>query len=106
MKNRETFSRYIFDLHNHINTMLGKKNTISYQEVRSRYENFRSRCSSNKNNNNNKSIKYKCKKTKSAKKCVNVCQLKNLKMVKNLSRKKMVKNLDAPIQLMVSNLNV
>ena len=25
MKNRETFSRYVYDLHNHINTMLAKK---------------------------------------------------------------------------------
>ena len=28
--------------------MLGKKNTIKYDEVRSRYENFRSRCSQSK----------------------------------------------------------
>ena len=83
MKNRETFSRYIFDLHNHINTMLGKKNTISYQEVRSRYENFRSRCSSNKNNknnSNNKSIKYKCKKTK---KCQKTCKCMSAKKPEN-----------------------
>ena len=48
MKSRDTFSKYIFNLHNHINTMLGIKNTLSYEEVRERYENFRSRCSNKK----------------------------------------------------------
>ena len=55
MKDRNTFSQYIYDLHNHINKMLGKKNTVSYEEVRIRYENFRSRCSTKKNNKNNNS---------------------------------------------------
>lgn len=45
MKNRDTFSNYVFNLHNHINEMLGKKNVLTYTEVRERYENFRSRCS-------------------------------------------------------------
>ena len=44
MKNRETFSRYIFDLHELINTMLNKKSGLIYEEVRDRYELFRSRC--------------------------------------------------------------
>lgn len=44
LKNRETFSRYIFDLHEHINKMLGKKSGLTYNEVRERYEHFRSRC--------------------------------------------------------------
>jgi hypothetical protein len=43
--NRETFSRFIYDLHNCVNRMLGKKIKISYEEVRDRYEHFRSRCS-------------------------------------------------------------
>ena len=51
MKNRDTFSRYVFDLHNHINIMLGKKNILTYQEVRERYENFRSRCTDKKTQN-------------------------------------------------------
>ena len=77
MKNRETFSRYIYDLHNHINTMLGKKNTLKYDEVRERYENFRSRCSKEKT----ETKKYKCfrkqlnkkvkKQSKKEKGCVN-----------------------------------
>ena len=51
MKSRDTFSRFIYNLHNHINTMLGKKNVITYEEVRERYENFRSRCSNKKSKN-------------------------------------------------------
>ena len=49
MRNRETFSNYVFNLHNHINEMLGKKNVLTFEEVRERYENFRSRCSNTKN---------------------------------------------------------
>jgi hypothetical protein len=45
MKNRETFSKYIYDLHEHINTMLGKKSNLSYEDIRERYEHFRARCS-------------------------------------------------------------
>jgi hypothetical protein len=45
-KNRETFSRYIYNLHELINKMLKKKSGLSYDEVRERYEHFRARCSS------------------------------------------------------------
>ena len=44
MKNRETFSRFVHRLHNCVNETLGKKIKISYEEVRDRYEHFRSRC--------------------------------------------------------------
>ena len=44
MKNRHTFSKYIYDLHELINKMLNKKSGLSYQEVKDRYENFRARC--------------------------------------------------------------
>jgi hypothetical protein len=44
MKNRDTFSRYIYELHETINKMLHKKSNLSYCDVRERYENFRSRC--------------------------------------------------------------
>ena len=44
MKNRETFSKYLFNLHELINTMLSKKSNLTYEEVRNTYENFRSRC--------------------------------------------------------------
>ena len=48
MRSRDTFSKFVYRLHNHINKMLGKKNSIKYDEVRERYENFRSRCSQTK----------------------------------------------------------
>jgi hypothetical protein len=44
MKSRFTFSMYIFKLHNLINKMLLKKSYLTYQQVRERYEHFRSRC--------------------------------------------------------------
>tara|TARA_B100001175_G_C19511460_1_gene644190 strand:- start:2522 stop:3136 length:615 start_codon:yes stop_codon:yes gene_type:complete len=44
LKSRETFSKYIYDLHETINTMLNKNSGLSYDDVRERYEHFRSRC--------------------------------------------------------------
>ena len=44
LKSRNTFSKYIYDLHEHINKMLGKSSGLSYEDVRERYEHFRSRC--------------------------------------------------------------
>jgi len=44
MKSRETFSKYIYRLHELINTMLKKKSGLSYCDVRERYEHFRARC--------------------------------------------------------------
>lgn len=44
MASRETFSRYMYELHEHINTMLNKKSGLSYEDVRERYEHFRARC--------------------------------------------------------------
>ena len=48
MKSRETFSRYIYELHETVNRMLNKKSNLTYCEVRDRYENFRSRCTEEK----------------------------------------------------------
>ena len=48
MKSRETFSRYIYELHELINKMLGKQSNLSYYDVRERYEHFRSRCTEDK----------------------------------------------------------
>ena len=50
MKNRDTFSRYVYNLHEIINKMLGKKSGISYCDVRERYEHFRSRCTQSEGN--------------------------------------------------------
>ena len=44
MASRDTFSKYIYDLHEHINAMLDKKSALSYEIVRERYEHFRARC--------------------------------------------------------------
>jgi hypothetical protein len=48
MENRETFSRYIYELHEIVNKMLNKKSGLSYCDVRERYEHFRSRCTEEK----------------------------------------------------------
>ena len=48
MESRETFSRYIYELHETVNRMLGKKSNLTYCDVRDRYENFRSRCTEEK----------------------------------------------------------
>ncbi len=44
MNSRDTFSRYIYELHELINKMLNKKSNLTYEEVRERYEHFRARC--------------------------------------------------------------
>lgn len=44
MKNRTTFSKYVYDLHELINHMLGKKSGLTYNDVRERFEHFRARC--------------------------------------------------------------
>lgn len=43
-KNRESLSRWVFNLHELVNKNLGKKSKLTYEKVRARYENFRSRC--------------------------------------------------------------
>jgi hypothetical protein len=44
MKSRDTFSRYIYNLHELVNKMLKKKSNLTYCDVRERYEHFRARC--------------------------------------------------------------
>jgi hypothetical protein len=48
MESRETFSKYIYNLHEIVNKMLCKKSNLTYEDVRERYENFRARCINNK----------------------------------------------------------
>lgn len=45
MESRDTFSKYIYDLHELINSMLGKTSGLTYETIRERYEHFRARCS-------------------------------------------------------------
>jgi len=44
MQNRDTFSRYVYKLHETVNKMLGKNSGLTFEEVRERYEHFRARC--------------------------------------------------------------
>lgn len=43
-KNRDTLSQFVYLLHETVNKDLGKKSNLSYEEVRERFEHFRSRC--------------------------------------------------------------
>ena len=44
MESRDSFSRYIYKLHETVNKLLNKISGLSYCDVRERYEHFRSRC--------------------------------------------------------------
>lgn len=60
-ENRETFSRFIFDLHQTVNKMLGKENDLTYEKVRDIYENFRARCGLKiDENDDSNTINQKC----------------------------------------------
>jgi hypothetical protein len=48
MKDRDSFSRYIYELHELVNRMLKKKSNLTYCDVRERYEHFRARCTEEK----------------------------------------------------------
>jgi hypothetical protein len=60
MKNRESLSRWLFNLHEKINTNLGKKSGLTYEVVRNRYENFRARCLENKKDLEKKAKELGC----------------------------------------------
>ena len=81
-ENRDKFSRYIYNLHELINKMLGKKSNLSYCDIRDRYEQFRSRCVIE----NPKIFKYKenFNKTKKEKGCVTPLYGKKSKCVINI----------------------
>ena len=44
LTNRNTFSRYVYNLHNVVNKLLHKPITLSYLDIKDRYEHFRARC--------------------------------------------------------------
>ena len=48
MKNRNSFSTYVYKLHELINKMLNKKSYLTYNDVKERYEHFRARCKTEK----------------------------------------------------------
>lgn len=44
LESRDTFSLYIYNLHELVNTMLKKKSNLTYQQVKDKYEDFRAKC--------------------------------------------------------------
>jgi hypothetical protein len=48
MKTRDSFSLFIYQLHETVNNMLHKKSGLTYEDVRERYEHFRARCAKTK----------------------------------------------------------
>ena len=44
----ESLSKFVYNIHEHVNKNLGKISTLTYDQVRDRYENFRSRCANKK----------------------------------------------------------
>ena len=61
LKNRESFSRWVYKLHELVNKMLNKKSGLTYNQVRERYEHFRSRCTDDKGKKLKKTKKIKRK---------------------------------------------
>ena len=74
LKNRHNFSKWMYCFHEHINKMLKKKSGLKYNDVRERYEHFRSRCTLDPNKNEikktRKNKKKKKNKSKKEKGCV------------------------------------
>jgi hypothetical protein len=67
MESRKTFSKYIYDLHEVVNKMLGKKSGLTFEMVRERYEHFRARCAKS-NKKLNKKLNKTMRKVRFAKK--------------------------------------
>jgi len=59
LKDRKSFSKYVYDLHELVNKMLGKTSGLSYNDVRERYEHFRSRCTIKKSEQLPATVKVK-----------------------------------------------
>jgi len=68
MKNRDSLSRWVYELHEMVNKRLNKESGLTYEEVRERFEHFRSRClvepdsikSSNKSSNKDSTKEKGC----------------------------------------------
>ena len=80
MKNRDTFSRYVYQLHETVNKMLGKKSGLTYCDVRERYEHFRARCITDEKTRKN-IWKFKKKTRKKEKGCTEPLYGKKAKCV-------------------------
>ena len=64
LASRDAFSRYVYELHEIINKLLGKTSGLSYCDVRERYEHFRARCTDDPNPRMAKAIPTTKNKTK------------------------------------------
>ena len=60
LKNRHNLSKWVYDLHCRVNETTGKKNTLSFNDVRNLYELFRARCSGNGCTEPSNNIKTRC----------------------------------------------
>jgi hypothetical protein len=47
LKTRSSFSKWLYDIHELVNKKLNKNSSLTYEQVRDRYEQFRSRCLQN-----------------------------------------------------------
>lgn len=43
-KDRDSLSKWVYELHERVNRMLGKESNLTYEMIRDRFEHFRSRC--------------------------------------------------------------
>jgi len=86
LNNRDSFSRYVYKLHEIVNKMLKKKSNLSYCDVRERYEHFRSRCSTDKSALSDEKKLFKFKKNKTTKEtgCIDPLYGKKAKCVLNI----------------------
>lgn len=84
-KNRDTLSRYVYELHEVVNKTLGKTSNLTYIQVRDRYEHFRARCNAKKNTNKSRRNRFepknKTKKNKKHKGCTDPLHGKRTKCV-------------------------
>jgi hypothetical protein len=95
LKNRDTFSHYIYNLHNTINKMLNKKIKISYEEVRDKYEHFRARCNDTDNTNKNKMKKISLDKNMHKKGCtIPLTGVKSKCVLRIVPKEKKIERLD------------
>jgi hypothetical protein len=78
---RHTFSLYVFELHELINTMLGKDSGLTFEEVRERYEHFRSRCNKHKSKSRRKTKMIKTTRSRKHKGCTEPLHGKKAKCV-------------------------
>ena len=68
-RGRAGFSRYMYDFHNEVNVMLGKPITLTYKQVKERYENFRARCTLKKSEAEMQQCKRNIKRMKRERGC-------------------------------------